>query len=75
MHQNREIQDHRNTDIGCQYYYSENLNWAAENLRLGRMRAEGRGLDMADVEGRKSVSNIKTLMKKNSVNYSPRSNH
>jgi len=28
---------------GCQYagtfaYYSENLNWAAQNLRLGRMR-------------------------------------
>jgi len=30
---------------GCQYvgyfYYSENLNWAAQNLELGRMRAAG----------------------------------
>jgi len=25
-------------------YYSENLNWAAQNLRLGR------GLDIADLE-------------------------
>jgi len=33
------------TSTGCQYvgylYYSENLKWAAQNLRLGR------GLDMA----------------------------
>jgi len=33
---------------GCQYvgcfYYSENLNWAAQNLRLGR------GLDVAVLE-------------------------
>ena len=29
------------------FYYSENLHWAAQNLRLGRMRPEGRGLDMA----------------------------
>ena len=32
---------------GCQYvgyfYYSENLNWAAQNFRLGR------GLDIADL--------------------------
>jgi len=30
---------------GCQYvryfYYSEHLNWAAQNLWLGRMRAAG----------------------------------
>jgi len=30
---------------GCQYvgyfYYSENLKWVAQNLRLGRMRPEG----------------------------------
>ena len=36
---------------GCQYvgyfYYSDNLNWAARNLRLGRMRPEGCGLDIA----------------------------
>ena len=36
---------------GCQYvacfYYSENLNWAAQNLRLGHTRPEGRGLDIA----------------------------
>ena len=35
----------------CQYVryfcYSENLTWAAQNLRLGRMRPEGRGLDIA----------------------------
>jgi len=35
------------TTTGCQYvgyfYYSENLNWAAQNPRLGR------GLDMADL--------------------------
>ena len=39
--------------IGCQYvgyfYYSQNLNWAAQNLWLGRMRPEGRGLDIADL--------------------------
>jgi len=33
---------------GCQYvgyfYYSEHLNWAAQNLRLGR------GLDIADLD-------------------------
>jgi len=33
------------TGTGCQYagyfYYSENLNWEAQNLRLGRMRPAG----------------------------------
>jgi len=40
--------------IGCQYvgyfYYSENLNWAAQNLRLGRMPPDGRGLDIAELD-------------------------
>jgi len=31
-------------------YYSENLNWATQNLRLGRMRPEGRGLDIAGLD-------------------------
>jgi len=31
-------------------YYSENLNWAAQNLRLSRMRPAGRGLDIADFD-------------------------
>jgi len=39
---------------GCQYVgyfcYSETLNWAAQNLRLGHMRPKGRGLDIADLE-------------------------
>ena len=39
---------------GCQHmgyvYYSENLNWATQNLRLGRMRPEGRGLDIAGLD-------------------------
>jgi len=39
---------------GCQYvgyfYYSENLNWAAQNLRLGRMRPEALGLDIAGLD-------------------------
>jgi len=30
-------------------FYSENLNWASQNLRLGRMRPAGRGLDIADL--------------------------
>jgi len=33
---------------GCQYlgyfYYSVNLNWAAQNIQLGRMWPAGRGL-------------------------------
>jgi len=40
-----------NIRTGCQsigdFYYSENLNWAAQNLRLGHMRPVGRGLDIA----------------------------
>jgi len=39
---------------GCQYighfYYSEKLNWAAQNLRHGHMRPPGRGLDIAAVD-------------------------
>jgi len=31
-------------------YYSENLNWAAQNHRLGRMRAAGRGLDITVID-------------------------
>ena len=38
---------------GCQYvgyfYNSENLNRAAQNLRLGHMRPAGRALDIADL--------------------------
>jgi len=38
---------------GCQYvgyfYYNGNLKWAAQNIRLGRMRPTGRGLDIADL--------------------------
>jgi len=41
------------TATGCHYVgyfcYCENLNWAAQNPRLGRMRPTGRGLDMADL--------------------------
>jgi len=36
---------------GCQhvgnFYYNENLNWAARNFRLGSMWPQGRGLDIA----------------------------
>ena len=43
---------------GCQYvgyfYYSEHLNWAAQNLRLGR------GLDIAALESR-SFRSTKSL--------------
>ena len=42
-----------NVRTGCQYigdfYYSDKLNWAAQNLRLGHMRPVGRGLDIADL--------------------------
>ena len=45
---------------GCRYvgyfYYSENLNWAAQNLCLGRMRPEDRGLDIAALEEKKFYS-------------------
>jgi len=38
----------------CQYIgyfnYSENLNWAAQNLLLGHMRPNGRGLDIAELD-------------------------
>jgi len=38
---------------GCQYagyvWYSEHLNWATQNLRLGHMRPAGCGLDIADL--------------------------
>jgi len=32
------------------FYYSENLNWAAQNPRLGRMRPGCRGLDIAAID-------------------------
>jgi len=36
---------------GCQnigwFHYSENPNWAAQNLGLGHMQPTGRGLDIA----------------------------
>jgi len=35
--------------------YSENLNWAAQNLRLGRMRPAGRGLDKAGLNKGTSI--------------------
>ena len=42
---------------GCQnirhFCYSENLIWTARNLRLGRMRLAGRGLDIADLNKRR----------------------
>jgi len=31
------------------FCYIENLNWAAQNLRLGLMRPEGRGLGIASL--------------------------
>jgi len=31
----------RQGHVGMYFYYSENLNWAAQNLRLGGMRAAG----------------------------------
>jgi len=42
------------TRTGCQYvgyfYYSVNLNWAAQNLQLRRMRPAGLGLDIAALD-------------------------
>ena len=32
-----------------------NINWAARNLRLSRMRPAGSGLDIADVEAYKAL--------------------
>jgi len=44
---------------GCQFigkfYYSENLNWAAQNLRLGR------GLDMVAIDKRQQKERNSTL--------------
>jgi len=55
------------TRTRCQYvgwfYYSENLNWAAQNFRLGRMRTAGRGLDIADLLQHKQ-SVVETLFKR-----------
>jgi len=31
------------------FYYCENLKWAAQNLQLSHMRPMGRGLDIADL--------------------------
>jgi len=48
---------------GCQYvgyfYYSEHLNWAAQNLRLGHMRPAGRGLDIAALSKPITIVNIR----------------
>jgi len=58
---------------GCQYvgyfYYSGNLNWTAQNLRLGRMRTEGHGLDIADLEPktRTAGENFILLTKKKTI--------
>jgi len=49
----------------CQYignfYYCENLKWAAQNLQLGHMRTRpmGRGLDIAALD--KAVSRTKRM--------------
>jgi len=47
------MQDYQNKDrlLVCMYYvgylyHRKNLNWAARNLRLGRMRPSSHGLDM-----------------------------
>jgi len=53
VHQKCQIQDCQKK-TGCQYlgyfYYSENLNWATQNLRLGC------GLDTADLQNVWSTS-------------------
>jgi len=45
--------DYQNKD-SCQYagyfYYSKNLNLAAQNPRLGRMQPAGSGLDIPDLK-------------------------
>jgi len=44
LHQKCQIQDYHNKDrlsVAGYFYYSKNLNWVAQNLRLGR------GLDIA----------------------------
>jgi len=47
LHQKCQLQDYQNKDRLSVYtsiryfYYSENLNWATQNLRLGHMRAAG----------------------------------
>jgi len=50
QHQKRQIQNYQNKDSSsvCRiFYYSVNLNWAAQNPQLGRMRPAGLGLDIA----------------------------
>jgi len=52
---------------GCQYiayfYYSENLNRAAQNLQLGHMRPVGRGLGIAGpMQDASLLFNILTLV-------------
>ena len=55
------------TRTGCQYvgyfYYSENLNWAAQNPRLGCMRATGHGLDIADLNKLVTVNYTRNMAK------------
>jgi len=43
------------------FYYSENLNWAAQNLRLGCMRPVARALDIAVLD-HCNVSDLKTSL-------------
>jgi len=52
LHQKCQIKDYQHKDSlsVCRYSNdSENLNWAAQNLWLGRMRTAHRGLDIAAV--------------------------
>ena len=50
---------------GCQYvgyfYYSENLNWAARNVRLGRMWHARRGLDIAGLDEESQATSLRKL--------------
>jgi len=46
----------RNVSLQDTFHYSENLIWAAQNPRLGRMRPGGRGLDVAGL--RDDVANL-----------------
>jgi len=60
LHEKRQIQDYQNKDRlwVCRIflYYSESLNWTAQNLWLGHMRPAGRGLDIAGVATNISIT-------------------
>jgi len=50
LHQICQIQEYENKyrlSYAGNFYYTENLNWASLNLRLGRMRPKSRWLDIA----------------------------